>query len=206
MSLGALGAIVSTPLLLHTGWMPISQGLAHQSVSSLIREGLFVVPAIVGSIIVDLDQKDSLLARRVERIGQLAILIILIGIVVLLHAVTSLGSWIVVGILGLSLLSRANFTRKIALGVLAVGVLALGAMGYISVLSGLLFATWSLGAMLTPHRTFTHSILGALIFSTGMLLSISHYNGLGYVLQGAILGYMLHIIADIPSEIGRAHV
>lgn len=199
MSLGALGAIVTTPILLHTGWVPISQGLVHHSVSPLIRQGLFVVPAILGSAVVDLDQKDSLLARRVERIGQLAILVVLIGIVVLLHATTSLGAWIVVGILGLSLLSQANFARKIALGVLAAGVLVLGSMGYISMLSGFLFATWSLGAMLTPHRTFTHSIPGALIFSAGMVFSISHSNGMDYVLQGAVLGYVLHILADVPS-------
>ncbi len=69
------------------------------------------------------------------------------------------------------------------------------AHGHISWSSDIWLTVWILGAMYTPHRTFTHSLLGIVTFGIAVISILAKYH-LMIVADGLILGYALHMAAD----------
>jgi inner membrane protein len=199
MAIGATGAVVAMPLLIHSPWTPFTHAFTQaHGAGTLIRQTEFAIAAIAGSVVPDLDEAHSLLARKVEHFVQYIALAAIVAVCVIFHLLSSLGAWIFVGMVALLLLSRANFVRKVALGLLAASSLAAAAKGLIPVESGVLLALWFAGAMLTGHRTFTHSLAGIGIY--GIAISIlGHHFGVSTISVGLILGYALHMAADAVS-------
>jgi membrane-bound metal-dependent hydrolase YbcI (DUF457 family) len=187
------------PLLIHSPWTPFTHALTQaHSASTLIRQTEFAIAAIAGSIVPDLDEAHSLLARKVEHFVQYILLAIIVAVCVIFHLLSSPGAWVLVGMVTLLLLSRANLMRKVALGLLAASCLIATAKGLIPSESGVLLALWFAGAMLNGHRTFTHSLVG--IGTYGIAINIlGHHLGVGTISLGLILGYALHMVADAVS-------
>ncbi|MCI0184757.1 metal-dependent hydrolase [Sulfoacidibacillus ferrooxidans] len=190
MAIGAIGATVITPLLIRFPWEPIS---AMRTVN-LVPEALVVVGAVLGSLVPDLDESHSLLARKAEMVGRIAFLLIALYVLFVGHVPLTPFSLVGYALLAFTLFSRANLMRKIALG--AVGLFAIyGVVTHVMPwVAGLAFFAWSMGAAFTSHRTFTHSVLGIGLFSLGMMMSL---HGLWAVCaEAAMAGYALHLIAD----------
>lgn len=201
MAIGSLGAAITAPIILHTHWETFRQlGNGHLMTAphTIIAEATVVTAAVTGSIIPDLDQADSLMAHKVERIGQVVIIGVLIAMVVMMHLQNSLTAWAFVLLFGLLAGARGNLPRILGLAVLSAGFLFLGVHKDISLTGSLLLAIWTLGAMFTAHRTFTHSILGLALFGAGTVVTLHHIHGMNLSIAstGLIIGYVLHLTAD----------
>jgi len=200
MAIGALGMIAAYPVIQHVQWEPISH-ILHSSSGmphSIVTEATIVFASVVGSIIPDLDQPNSMMAHKVERIGQIAIIAALLASVFLLHLQASMTAWIFVLIFGWLSSTRGNSSRLAGLGVLGAGIIILGLYHNIPIFSATLLAIWAVGAMFTYHRTFTHSLLGLAIFGVGVWTALKGFSHLHLELasDGLILGYALHMAAD----------
>ncbi|KPV43038.1 metal-dependent hydrolase [Alicyclobacillus ferrooxydans] len=199
MAIGALGAAIGLPLIAHTQWEPMRQMFHSPSgTTTLATEATIVFASIVGSIIPDLDQADSTMAHKVERIGQLAIIGVLIASIILLHLETSITAWVFAIVLGWLSSTKGNPSRLVGLGLLGAGVVLLGMHHNIPVIPAILLAGWTVGAMFTAHRTFTHSLFGLFIFAVGVigaLKGLIHLH-LAPAADGLVLGYALHMAAD----------
>jgi membrane-bound metal-dependent hydrolase YbcI (DUF457 family) len=201
MAIGALGAALIAPIILHTQWETLRQlGNGHLLTMphTAVAEATVVAAAVAGSIMPDLDQADSLMAHKVERIGQFMIFAILAGVVVMLHLQTSMTMWALVLMFGLLSGARGNIPRILGLGVLAAGLVFLGIHRDIPLTGAILLAVWGVGAMFTVHRTFTHSLLGLAMFGAGAVVTLHSIHGmnLSIVSTGLITGYVLHLMAD----------
>jgi inner membrane protein len=202
MAIGALAGVSITPCLLHTS-LPLLPN-AHINVSKpglphwMVTDALLIVASVIGSTLPDFDQEDSLLSRKAEKLAQLLTFLAILATIGLLHLQTSLFAWIGALVIGFVLVSRANVMRKVALGILGVGLLALGITGRIEITGSVMLAAWTVGAMLTKHRTFTHSLLGLVLFGGGVFENITMTN-LAVLPWGLSLGYMMHMVADIPA-------
>ena len=60
------------------------------------------------------------------------------------------------------------------------------------------FAILTVLGKLSPHRMFTHKIIGTLLFCTSVYIM-----GNEYLFSGFTLGYILHIVADRISRNGK---
>lgn len=201
MAIGALGAVAAYPLMQHAQWEPISH-ILHSPLGgfphTIVTEATGAFAAVVGSIIPDLDQPDSMMAHKVERIGQVAIIAVLLAFVFLLHLEGSMTAWIFVLVFGWLSSARGNTSRLAGLGILGAGVIVLGLHHNIPLSAAMLLAIWAVGAMFTHHRTFTHSLLGLVIFGAGVGIAVKSFSHLHLVLvsDGLILGYALHMATD----------
>lgn len=211
MSIGAIGAVVATPLILHTAWEPMRQlviGNWNTMPHVIIAQAGFVIAAVIGSAIVDLDEYHSLAARKVERLGIIPVFVALAALVFLLHQQMSLTAWAITLVAAFVFSTKRNLIRKIGLGVIGAGLLYAGLTGIIPLVGAFLLAVWIVGAMFTPHRTFTHDPLsGLIVFAVGVIMTLQgtalywldkHDLGIiGTVAPaGLILGYVLHLAAD----------
>jgi membrane-bound metal-dependent hydrolase YbcI (DUF457 family) len=201
IAVGALGAIALYPAILHMPWDTVSRILHSHSTGvtqTIVNEATVVFSAVVGSMLPDLDQPDSLMAHRVERVGQLTVIAVLLASVFLLRLQGSLTAWIFVIALGWLSSTRRNASRLTGLGVLGLVTVALGLHHDMPVNAALLLAMWVIGAMFTHHRTFTHSLPGLAIFAMGINLGLKGlpFAHLTLAADGLILGYILHLAAD----------
>ena len=134
----------------------------------MVAQAVLVVAAVVGAIIPDLDQPDSLMARKVEFVGGLPIVAMLVALVVTLHKVTSITAWAVVLIMTMLFGTARNITRMVGLGIIGAGLLYLGWHKNIPLTAAFILVLWIVGAMFTKHRTFTHSLPGLILFAVGV--------------------------------------
>lgn len=204
MAIGSLGAAITAPIILHSQWETLRQlGNGHLMTAphTIIAEATIVAAAVTGSIIPDLDQADSLMAHKVERIGQVVIIGILIALVIMMHLQNSVTAWAFVLLFGLLAGARGNLPRILGLAVLSAGLIFLGVHKDIPLAGSILLTIWALGAMFTVHRTFTHSIPGLLIFGAGVVITLQSIHGmhLWMASDGLIIGYILHLAADAPA-------
>lgn len=192
MAVGALGAAVAAPILLHASTASIKHIGNLHTVESLIA---VILAGAVGGLLPDMDQKDAKASRKVERIGELACIVIIVGILAVFHLWVQPVAW-VIGLFAYgSAIHHAEWMRKLSLLILAAGALYI-AMKYSVWSTSMFFAmAWLIGATFTSHRTFTHSILG-----TGVALGA--FIGLGtnldamFLIKAVMLGYILHLVAD----------
>ncbi|MFD1674848.1 metal-dependent hydrolase [Alicyclobacillus fodiniaquatilis] len=202
MAIGALAGVAITPCLLHSSLPLLTH--THFNIAkptlphALETDALLVVSSIIGSTFPDFDEQNSLLSRKAEKLVQLLTFLAVVSVVMLLHLQTSMWAWLSAVVIGVVLISRANVMRKIALGLLCAGLLTLGITGKIDITGAVLLAAWTVGAMLTKHRTFTHSLLGLCLFGVGVFQSIT-IGSLAPLPWGLTLGYMLHMVADVPA-------
>jgi LexA-binding, inner membrane-associated putative hydrolase len=207
MAIGALGAILATPIILHSPWIPLSHELTHLNLtkglhgvpSLLIKETEFVAASTMASLFCDFDEQHSLLSRKAEKGVQIVLLLGLVVFAWLMKVTASPTTWLVVVAIGLGMLTRANLMRRLALGMLGVSALYMGFIHHlIPVVSSLLFAVWCGFTMFTKHRTFSHSLIGWAIFSVASVQASSavHLQSIGIATS---LGYLFHMLADIPS-------
>lgn len=202
MAIGAVGAVTIAPIIVQGGpWEPIRQMIHGHGASlphSLIIEAMLVGAAVVGSVSPDLDQPDSIMAHKVERIGQIVILALLFALMLLLHWLGSYLAWAFVILFGILAGTRSNVTRVVGLGLLGSLILSLALQGTISFLGGILLVSWIAGAMFTKHRTFTHSGLGMTLFGVGTFMTLAPLH-LHVAAVGLVVGYALHLLADAVS-------
>ncbi|MHB1681498.1 MAG: metal-dependent hydrolase [Bacilli bacterium] len=194
MAIGALAAIGASTWLLGAPWIPVQHGLLDPT--ALVREAEVVGAMMLGSVLPDLDESHALLARKVETGARLAMLLF-VGWLVVSHHVVSALSFGTLALVALALFVPADLARKLALGGLSLLALYAGATGSLPIVGAVALAIWAFGAALTPHRTFTHSLPGLVVLAVGLLDSVP---GAVHSLSMAILlGYGLHLAADIPS-------
>ncbi len=205
MAIGAVGSVVAASLVLHLAhWESLRQVVeGHGQPHLLVAESVLVVSALVGSLLPDLDQPDSLMARKVERVGQVVIVLALLALLFLFHMELSLVAWGFAILLAMAMGTRGHL-RKIGLGLLGVGILGLGIHRDISLTGAVLLVFWTVGALFTPHRTFTHSLFGLVLLTVGLFVVLDART-LGYGLPlsvavwGIFIGYVLHLLADMVS-------
>jgi membrane-bound metal-dependent hydrolase YbcI (DUF457 family) len=205
MAIGAVASVAATPLILHAPWDTLRQvtlGLSSHGIpGNVVAQVLLVVTAIVGSLLPDLDQRTSLAAREVERLGQVVTFVLMTALLFFMHWQTHWMLWGLVLITSFIIGSNRGITRKIGLAIVGTGLLYLGIRGTIPMLGTFLLAAWSVGAMFTGHRTFTHSLLGSALFIAGVFVvmnALGHVHGvpLSTAAWGLSLGYVLHLVAD----------
>jgi len=202
MSLGAIGAAVATPLLLHQAWEPMRTLLDKRwglLPHVLVLQGVFVVATVVGSLLPD-DEQHALASRDLERFMALPVFLMTCALVFLLHLETSLAAWVGVVVLTLAFRAAHNLSRRIGLGILALALSYLAWRHFLPIAAAVLLVLWCVGAMWSKHRTFTHSLVGFAFLGSGLLAlrvstpSVAPY--LHLVLVGVLLGYLLHLLAD----------
>ena len=214
MSIGAIGAVVTAPFFLHTAWEPMRQlvtGNWNAMPHVIVAQAAFVVAAIIGSAVVDLDQQNSLAARKVERLGGIPIFVGMVALVLLLHQQTSLVAWIIAFIMAFVFGTQRNIMRRVGLGVIGAGLLYTGLTNVIPISGAVVLTAWLVGAMFTTHRTFTHSLPGFFVFTVSVITvmqgaGITHWLDKYHVgviatvaPAGLLLGYFLHMLADMPT-------
>ncbi|QSO47201.1 metal-dependent hydrolase [Alicyclobacillus mengziensis] len=201
MAIGALGAVAAYPIIEHVRWDAVenilhsaSAGMSH----TIASEATIVLSAVVASVMPDLDQPNSMMAHRVERIGQVTVIAVLLAFVFLMHLSGSLTAWTFVIALGWLSSTPGNAARLAGLGVIGVVIIALGIHHDMTPNAAVVLTIWVIGAMFTHHRTFTHSLLGLVLFAMGVNLGLKELSHLHLVLvsDGLILGYALHLAAD----------
>ncbi|MCL6446008.1 MAG: metal-dependent hydrolase [Alicyclobacillus sp.] len=198
---GAIGAVVATPFVLHAHWEPMRQLLDsdwNTIPHAIVTQAVFVGATMVGALVPDLDQPDALMARKIEVFFGLPVLVIAAVLILLLHHGTSLTAWGLTILLTVLFGAAKNTTRILGLGVLAAGILYLGWHKQIPLEGSILLAIWMVGAAVSKHRTFTHSIIGAGLFASGINLCTHLLNTLhiSMIAPGLVLGYVVHLAGD----------
>ncbi len=201
MGLGAVGAVLATPLILHEPWVPMRQFLGgHWGAMPhiVIAQAILVVATVLGATLPDLDQRDSLAARKVEFLGGIPVFAMLAALVIVLHQTTSLVAWGAALVFSILFSTERNFTRWIGLALMGAGLLYLGWDKRIPLAAAILLALWIVGAMFTAHRTFTHSLVGLALFTVAVHLMLPELNAVHLDLAaiGLPLGYALHMAED----------
>ncbi|EPZ44291.1 MULTISPECIES: metal-dependent hydrolase [Alicyclobacillus] len=196
MAVGALGAATAAPLLLHEPSHMLTPlrsviGGTH-SIESLVA---VILAGAVGGLLPDMDQKDAQASRRVERIGQLASIIIIFGALFVLHLWHSPIAWAVAVLAYFGAISHAEWMRKLSMLLLAGGSFVFGVTHQRWMTSMIFAAVWFVAATFTPHRTFTHSIIGTAV-TFGALVFINNQLHAPFLLDAIMIGYVLHILAD----------
>jgi inner membrane protein len=177
----------------------------------MVAQVTLVVAAVIGSAIVDLDQQDSLAARKVERLGGIPIFVVIVALVLFLHQQTSLIAWVMAILMAFVFGTQRNILRRVGLGVIGAGLLYTGLTNVIPISGAVVLTAWLIGAMFTKHRTFTHSLPGLIVFAIGIITAmqgvelvrwLSHYH-VGVIATvapaGLVVGYILHMAADTPA-------
>ncbi len=205
MAIGAVASVAVAPFIVHAPWDALrnfAQGREWQAASgALVVQALLVVAAVVGSLLPDLDQRNSLAARKVERVGQVVAFVLMAALLFLMHWQTHWVLWALAIVVSFALGANSNVARRIGLGITGAGLLFLAVHGTIPMLGSILLAVWIVGAMFTEHRTFTHSLLGAALLVSGaftVLDALGQMHGvpLSVAAWGLTVGYVLHLVAD----------
>lgn len=199
MAIGVLAASTLIPLFAHTPFVTLL-GAVQQGTQGLsqpfLNDSSIVLGGLIGGLAPDLDESHSLAARKVEGVTRLVVAGLALVLAIALHLPPLyIGLSVLLAFL---VLSGANRARQIGLGVIAVVLLWAGVSAAAPFAGVLCLALWCIGAMLTGHRTFTHSLLGAALFfyAALTLLTPLHMTIAAY---GMSVGYLLHLVADIPS-------
>lgn len=196
MAIGALGAVVAVPMLLHDASahaMVMSVEIGHAVRVRELIEG--VVMGALGGILPDLDQKDGLMTRKVETVGQVAMFIALLALLIATHLWTSPLALGVALFMFLSFVHHAEWVRKTSLILLAIGALYFGLSHPADQRIGVCAAIWFGVTAFSKHRTFTHSILGFVV-AAFVLIQMGEVDHLKWLADTALVGYGLHIVAD----------
>ncbi|MFD1674007.1 metal-dependent hydrolase, partial [Alicyclobacillus fodiniaquatilis] len=203
MAIGAVGAALVSPIVLQTKWVDIShffQGNWSHIPHTLGAEAVLVSAAVAGSLMPDLDQADSTMARKVERLGQVIMFGLLALLTFLMHVQTHWYVWLGALFISWVLGERSDIARMIGLCVIAVGILFWGIQHETHLLGTIFIGVWVLFAMLTGHRTFTHSALGWALLTAGLHMSFGQMHPYPQMWKNGVIGvsvgYGLHLIAD----------
>ncbi|MCL6445466.1 MAG: metal-dependent hydrolase, partial [Alicyclobacillus sp.] len=167
----------------------------------VIGQAVLAVAAAVGALVPDLDQPDSLMSHEFGFLARIPVFAMLAGLVVALHKQTSVTAWVLMVVLAYVISAQKNFSRIMGLVIAGTGIVYLGSAAAIPLTASLSLAVWIMGAIFTKHRTFTHSIIGFALYAFGVEQSmhgLKHIH-LGMAVAGLILGYALHLAADIIS-------
>jgi len=193
MSIGALGAALTVPVLLHDANAHVMLTQTGLAPAEHLIVGLLA--GALGGMLPDLDQKDSLMSRRVERVGQVITFVMFIALFILMHLWTSPVA-VVMGLFTLfAVLSKAEWMRKASLLLIAAGLVTVGLTHKSWLEMAILAALWFAVTTFSAHRTFTHSLVGlgiagAVLVQLGVRLHAS------WLTETALLGYALHLVAD----------
>ncbi|WAH37116.1 metal-dependent hydrolase [Alicyclobacillus dauci] len=201
MAIGLFAAAISAPVMYHVphGMIGFTDVSRISLSNSLTKEVAYITAAAVGSLLPDLDQQDSKAARRIERVGQIAAVVAIIVLLFVMKLTMSPIAWLCVAGLACAVLTERNLSRRIGLGLMIAGLLYLAFTHRVPQTGAILLGLWGIGAMFTKHRTFTHSVLGTLVFLWGMHVAVgSLYGGVAFV--GLSIGYVLHICADFVAD------
>ncbi|MCF8567029.1 metal-dependent hydrolase [Alicyclobacillus tolerans] len=196
MAVGALGAALIVPLWLHetnAHTMMTHAGYGALTLVEQITAG--IVAGALGGILPDLDQKDALMTRRIERVGKVATLLAILGLLGALHLWDSPAALGVSLVTLLAVTSHAEWMRKSSLLLLAAGVLGWGLTHRSWFEVAVLMAVWLSVTAFSPHRTFTHSLIG-LAMAGVILVQVGIRTHLPWLADAAGLGYFLHLVAD----------
>lgn len=196
MAIGALGAALAVPILLHDAnahSMLVHSGRGVLTSVEQITAG--IVAGALGGILPDLDQKDALMSRRVERVGQAATLIALLALLLTLHLWVQPVAWLAALILYLAVISHAEWMRKASLLLLAFGTVCWGTSHRSWLEVAVLAAIWMAMTAFSAHRTFTHSLIGLGLAGVALMQAGAHIH-LPWLAETAVLGYVLHLAAD----------
>lgn len=199
MAVGLLGAAALMPMVLHTPhasvlalWPAMWQGHTQ----GLVAQAAGAVGGLTGGLAPDMDESHSLMARQAERAVRVAAVVAVAAAAWWLHV--PIDGIVALVVLGVALFSGANRARQGALGLLIAGLVYGAYGGFLSPVGGLALAFWALGALLTGHRTCTHSLVGLALWGVGVwTIAASLHQPM--LADAAILGYALHLAADIPS-------
>lgn len=196
MMIGALGAAIAVPIWLHD---PNAHAMllhtGRNTLTSVKSIAAGIVAGALGGILPDLDQKDALMSRRVERIGQLMTLLAIVGLLVALHLWMSPVALIIALVALLAVVGHTEWMRKASLIFLAVGALGWGTTHQSWLEISLIITIWLVVTTFSSHRTFTHSLVGTAIAGIAMIQLGSHLH-LPWLADTALLGYVLHLVAD----------
>lgn len=201
MAMGAVGAVLTAPILLRTPEQPLFRWMlvAHATPSIAWFFG-YLVACLFGSLLPDLDEFHSLASRKLEQVVVFTTLLGAAGLVFLLHLASLWVAW--AGVLAVTLASRTahNGSRRIGLGLLSLGIGYLAFRHVVPILAAAGLVLWCVGAMWSKHRTFTHSLLAVALLATAALASPmpAAWASLHWPLLsiGVLLGYLLHLLAD----------
>ncbi|QRF24210.1 hydrolase [Alicyclobacillus sp. TC] len=199
MGIGAVGAVVATPFLLHESWEPMRRLLSHSGRTiphMLILQAILVAAFVIGSLLPDLDEPNALASRDLERFMALPVYALLVGIVFLLHRETSLDAWGMVIVLTLAFRTSRNLSRRLGLGLIAVLLAYLAWKHHLSWQATIPIALWCVGAMFSKHRTFTHSLIAVFMLGYGFWHVHTIFSDVHVAVLGLMIGYILHLIAD----------
>ena len=199
MAVGVLAASTLIPLVTHTPHFTLLGGVQQgvQGMPQPILHGAaLVLGGLIGGLAPDLDESHSLAARKVEGVTRVVVAGLALVLAVALHVpLLYIG---LSALLAFLVVSGADRARKVGLGVIAAVSLWAGVSAAAPIAGALCLALWCVGAMLTSHRTFTHSLAGAALFLIAALTLLAplHMTMAAY---GVAVGYLLHLVADIPS-------
>ena len=225
MAIGVLAASTLIPLVTHTPHFTLLGGVQQgvQGMPQPILQGVaLVLGGLIGGLAPDLDESHSLAARKVEGITRLVVAGLALVLTIALHVpLLYIG---LSGLLALLFVSNANRARRVGLCVIAAVALWVGVSAVAPFAGAVSLALWCIGAAFIrrrtssdqqhggranaepnpahatddEHRTFTHSLLGAALFVLAALTLLAplHMTTAAY---GVTVGYLLHLVADIPS-------
>ena len=196
MAIGALGAALTVPMLLHDAnahSMVIQSGRGVLTSVEQITAGIVV--GALGGILPDLDQKDALMTRRIEGVGRAATLIALGALLWTLHLWVQPITWLGAFILYLAVVGHAEWMRKVSLILLALGTVGWGVTHKVWLEVAVLAAVWLVVTTFSAHRTFTHSLIGLGIAGL-VLMRIGTHAHMPWLAEITLLGYVLHLTAD----------
>jgi len=194
MAIGALGAVLTVPILLHGGDAHVML-TGHGSFFKVEQIVAGWLAGALGGILPDLDQKDSLMSRRVERIGQAIAFFVFTGLFITLHLWMSLTT-VIIGVFALlAVLSQAEWMRKASLLLIAAGILGWGLTHESWFEVAILVAIWLVVTTFSAHRTFTHSFIGLSIAGV-TLIQLGIRLHVSWLTETVLLGYALHLAAD----------
>lgn len=103
-----------------------------------------------------------------------------------------------------SLIRRKLDIGPVPTGIFIIPVLLfiLASTGYIRLLSAILLTIYAITGYLTPHRTFTHSLFGSIMYIVSWLF-VFPSPALSFLLfVGATVGYLSHILLDLLTVSG----
>lgn len=206
MAIGLCTAAAVMPVIIHgphLSELPTQIQSNTHLPAALAHEAIFIVTAAIGSLLPDLDQQNSLAARKVEGVAHIAMAVFLVLGIFMLNLVAFPMAWIAAALLWLGLTLRANTARKVMLVALAAGVMVLAFTGRVPFTGACLAAVWSLGAAFTKHRTFTHSVIGIFLFVV-TVHALTHHVAGGAMGWGLGIGYVMHVVADAITKDGIA--
>jgi len=203
MALGLALSAVALPLLLHVD-APTLGSVAKTGFTASVRDdAIGLAGAWVASVAPDLDQQNAIASRKLESALRLCAVLAVVVLIVSQHGMRVRGGISLspvaegagVAVLAVAFLLPADIARKLALAALAAGLILAGASKTLPMVGCIGLAAWCVGAALTGHRTFTHSLPGAVLFLLPAAQLVTAM-GLPFAWDGLAVGYLAHMAAD----------